>query len=892
MISFGEAWWLLAAVPVVALAVWVSRRGRVPVPAIQRRIALGARTTALLLVVSALAQPALSLADDQRTVLFLVDRSASMSAGALDAQAAYLDDALAEAGPTDLSAIAVFGGDVRVDAALAEGRVGADVIRAVVDDSATDLAGALRAAEALLPSSGSRRIVVLTDSVATTGDPRPVAQGLGEAGIAVDIVPLEAGRGPDVLVEAIRMPPVARLGDSVTATVVTRSNQAGSALLDVVIGEEVRSIPVEVEAGVNEFEVATEVDATGFLQVTAEVRAEFDTVAGNNRAQGLTRVIGPARVAVVEGVPGEADQLIQALTAAGLDAVETSTVPDAAGLLAIDALVLVNVAAPDSDTADRIRAFVEDLGRGLVVVGGDQAYGLGGYEQSALEDLLPVRSNPDDLLRRQPVAEVLVIDTSGSMGRCHCRDGAFDEGGVNKTDISRAGAALAIDALTAQDRVGVVAFGSGTEWVIPFAQTPNAADAEAALATLTPDGDTAIARGLQAALEELSGADESLRHIVLFTDGWDPNEGTLIPLTREIADAGITLSVLGTGEGPGVTLQRMAEIGGGRYYNGANLDEIPEIFVEETLTVARSLAQEGTFFPIKGTPVPATENLETAPPLGGFVLTKIKPTATQGLLIAEQDPLLATWQRGLGRVTAWTADATARWAADWIVWDRYVDFWGSVVGDVVPPGRESPPVVDVRGGSLGVSYTVEDVPLTATASATVRSPNGEVSVVPLARTAENEFSGQVDAGVLGAYWVAVSVFDDGAMIASGSSGAVSSYSDEFAFREPDPTLAADLAELSGGRVDPDAASVFDPAAVLGRAITPIWRWLAMAALALFLIDVTLRRLVIFQDAGAEYAADPGGPRRRRAEFVEDDAAAEPAGPSTETLGRLLDRRRR
>jgi hypothetical protein len=335
----------------------------------------------------------------------------------------------------------------------------------------------------------------------------------------------------------------------------------------------------------------------------------------------------------------------------------------------------------------------------------------------------------------------------------------------------------------------------------------------------------------------------------------------------------------------------MAEIGGGRYYNGANLDEIPEIFVEETLTVARSLAQEGTFFPIVGARTPATEDLEASPPLGGFVLTKIKPTATQALLIAEQDPLLATWQRGLGRVTAWTADATARWSADWIVWDRYVDFWGAVVNEVVPPGRESPPVVEARSGELAISYTLEDAPLTATASATVRSPNGTVTVVPMARTGESEFSGVADAGVLGAYWVAVSVFEQGETVASGSSGAVSAYSDEFAFRDPDTTLAADLAEATAGRVDPDAAAVFDPAAFLGRAVTPIWQWLAAAALVLFFADVVFRRLVMFRDVGVEYAAvDDRSARSQRAEFVDDPA--EPVPPTGETLGRLLDRRRR
>ena len=161
-------------------------------------------------------------------------------------------------------------------------------------------------------------------------------------------------------------------------------------------------------------------------------------------------------------------------------------------------------------------------------------------------------------MRRQKVAEVLVIDTSGSMGACHARGDNFIEGGINKTDISRAGAAAAIEALTGQDRVGVLAFSSGTDWAIPLGPKPDPTAAETALGTLIPQGDTEIATGLREALTELQGAAEDLRHIVLFTDGWDPNEANLLPIAGEIADSGITLSVVGTGEGAGTTLRRMA----------------------------------------------------------------------------------------------------------------------------------------------------------------------------------------------------------------------------------------------------------------------------------------------------------------------------------------------
>ncbi len=547
-----------------------------------------------------------------------------------------------------------------------------------------------------------------------------------------------------------------------------------------------------------------------------------------------------------------------------------------------------------AEEVDRIADFVEVLGRGLVVVGGDQAFGMGDYSGSALEELLPVRSDPDDLVRRQPVAEVLLIDTSGSMANCHCRDGEFSEGGVNKTDLSRAGAAKAIEALADTDRVGVLAFDSGTDWIIPLGPKPDPEVAGKALESLQPLGETtAIARGLAAALEELRDAPEQIRHVVLFTDGWDPNEGGLLDAVRELADQGITLSVLGTGEGPGVTLRRMAEIGGGRYYHGADLEEIPEIFVEETMTVARNVVQEGRFRPLLNGASPLTEDLTATPPLRGYVLTTPKVAAAVPLLVsAEEDPLLATWRRGLGKVTAWTSDATARWSVDWVAWDGFAPFWVRVVDDVIPEQRDRAPEVRIEGGSMRIRFDVDDPPDDATAIASVRGPDGTTKRFPLFRSGLGVFEAETPVATEGVYWVSVAVEGRDGVVAAGATGAVLGYPIEFSPRTPDPTLLATITETTGGRLDPEPSRVFDPAPVSTRTQGRIWPWLATAALLAFLADVAVRRI----DLGVPEptARPPAGPPPPEPSSAEADvaAAAAPSPARPETLNRLLERKRK
>jgi Mg-chelatase subunit ChlD len=838
-------WVPLLFIP-AALLVWaVARRGHRVVPVGQQRAAVIVRTFAVALLVLALSQPVLVAGSDDRSVVFLVDRSASITAGIVAAQDAYLAEAVDASRPGDRTAVAVFGRDVRLDRALTEAAV-VDPIRTVVGTDATDLASALRSTAAVLPTEGSRRIVVLTDGVETVGSARSVVGDLAGAGIAVDTVVFEGGLSSDAQIASVHAPAVAHEGDDVPVQVEVRATRAGPATVTVDAGGEEQTVDVDLAVGSNQVEVTIPTVDTGVLDVDVTVEAGFDAVIENDRGQALVHVLGPAQVAVVEGKQGEGDDMARALAAGGLGVDVITAIPSAEDLLLYDAVVLVNVPAPPDEVAVDLAAFVEDLGRGLVVVGGDQSYGLGGYQDSALEEILPVTSDPDDLIRRQPVAEVLVIDTSGSMAACHC-DGISEhdpsmEGGVNKTDISRAGAGLAIDVLEDTDRVGVLAFTSGTRWALPLDLKPDSSVTAQALASLTPAGDTEISPALREALGALQDAPEEIKHMVLFTDGWgdDPD---LLSVAEEIAGAGITLSVVGTGEGSGEQLRRAAALGGGRFYAGQDLDTVPEIFAEETLRVARPLVAEGSFLPALGAASPVTSGLTAAPPLRGYILARSKPTSAVVLEVGPGDPLLASWQRGLGRATAWTSDATSRWSADWAAWDGFVDFWGKVVGDVLPAGRETPPEVRLDGGSLRVAYAA-DVPLDAVAVAHVRDAAGEVTAVPMQRVTEDRFEVSVPMPQTGAYWVAVRVESPDGLVASGSSGVVASYPDEFAFRSPDPTLAADLADGTGGRVDPEPGVAYEAAPQRGDAGVPLWPWLTALAMALFLVDVALRRLVI------------------------------------------------
>ena len=856
-ISFDDPRWLLAlaAVPVVVLA---GRAATAVTRARQQRIATGLRAVAVAALVLALAGPRWQGTGDGVDVAFLVDSSDSVARSQAEAQE-WVEVALGAGADGDRAALARFGADARLEHTL-RGDLDGAAFQTVVDGSGTDLAGALRLGQGVLGSEQRRRVVLLSDGRATSGDAVETARQLADSGITVDVVPLVAGAEADVLVERVEAPNRVREGESYEVSATLLNTGAASDVVVVVTadGEEIHRQAVTAEPGRTEVVLPRTADDTGTVRYEVRLQSGASTVTENDVGRAAVSVDGPARVLVVEGETGIGEHLAFALRAGGtptdrLDGTVES-LPPLDRLLAYDVVTLVDVPADLLGSAgmQTLDAYVRDAGHGLVVVGGDDSYGMGAYDDTPLEDLLPVFARVKDPKRRPSVAEALVVDVSGSMAACHCRGEGFAgggvavEGGVNKTDITREAVARAVDALEQQDLVGVLAFNATAEWVIPLQQLPSDDVVDDALARLHPDGPTNVETAVREAIAGLKDANARLRHIVLFTDGFSENPD-LVDVAREAADAGITLSVVGTGEGAGEHLRDMAQAGGGRYYPGRDLFAIPDIIVSEIQFAARPVINEGTFLPTVTALDAPTENLDTSPPLYGYLATTAKPTARQLLQIGEErDPLLASWQAGLGRVVAWTSDAAPRWSRDWVSWERFSGFWSDVVKSAYPGVPDPDFALSATATTGGLEITLESaspVPAGAQGTVTVTAPDGTRREVPLERTGLTSFTAATPGGSEGVYAVSARLGQNGTDLFRDTVTAIRSYSPEYAVGDSDTGLLERIADLTGGRVDPDPSLAFDPAGLApGSTSRTLWPWLLAVALLTLPADVGLRRL--------------------------------------------------
>ena len=238
---------------------------------------------------------------------------------------------------------------------------------------------------------------------------------------------------------------------------------------------------------------------------------------------------------------------------------------------------------------ENIETYVRDLGGGLLVVGGSQSYGAGGYFRTPLERILPVEMRPPARLDLPHVALLFVLDKSGSMG-------AGPEGGT-KLDLAKAAAIAAADIMNPTDQIGILAFDAAWDWTLPFRPVGKGEWINDKLAALQSDGGTDMYKAMVEARRAIIGKEAAIKHVIVLSDGLT-DKADFQSLVQQLARAGVTVSTVSVGNDADVKL--MAEIareGKGRGYVALDPQTIPQIFTTETLLISRDLLIEKTFAP-------------------------------------------------------------------------------------------------------------------------------------------------------------------------------------------------------------------------------------------------------------------------------------------------------
>ncbi|MCC6463931.1 MAG: VWA domain-containing protein [Planctomycetes bacterium] len=873
-LQLGNPWFLLAALPGAALALWVLRRTRSPLPRV-RRVAggLGLALAGAVLVLAA-AQPAWRQGSERRTVWVLLDRSLSVGAAAERELPRILRELSTSLAEDDYIGVIGFHDSASVLMAPTPARLVNSELSLPASQPADEtwLAAALELASqrtvegtapfALLAGDGydsairyggdlqrdARQSGVRLFTLPVDSDPMPEAAiadcaarlvGEDQRVLALDLVVFST-------VDQLVKPEIKLNGEAVPLDELV----AGAPRLDtegrlrVGVGRNPLRITLRPKA-----QLATYV-------VEISLAAERNTYARNDSLKLAVRGPGESRVLLLHGELGPDAALQRALDRIGLKV--TTGGPELlpserVELSRYQAVILSDVPATGFTPAQMtmLDRFVRD-GGGLAMIGGERSFAPGGWFETAVEGVLPVTCDVTEKGRRQQAAMVVALDRSGSM--------QAEVGGFTKMELANEGCVRTINLIQPGTLFGMLSVDTEPHWIVPLQALKNRGDAiNRARANESEGGGIYVDAAMREALNALRGVKASSKHVVLFSDGNDTErqEG-VVEMVRAAAVADkITVSTICMGRGHDTPfLTALAQAGGGRAFLVEDATQLPAIFSREAALAGGSFIREEPFRPFHGVPGSLTQDVDFedkgTPELLGYVAATARPEAHVWLWADEdkERPLLATWNVELGRALAFTSDARDRWSRNWLDWSRYDELWQRWVRWLLPQpdrvtGVESEWGIARGGPQLTLDFFQADGSprVLENPVAEISLPDGTSHQAPVVPVGSGSYRIQFERTGAGIYAAQVRERPQGGEERlAAREMQVFVPLDELLKRDADLGALRAMARATGGELVPRAAKLAESAAEGNYELVSVWQPLIWAAVAGLFLALGARRM--------------------------------------------------
>ncbi len=659
---FTDPHWLVLLLPVLLLLFRLKMPGR--------KI-LVLRLLIITLVFMALAGASIKRPGRDGMIVVVADRSLSMPANADDRIKETMSMLKNDMPANARLGLVSFGTRARVD--MSPARSSFSGFAADLDPEASNLAEGIDKALSLIPTESSGRIIVLSDGQWTGENPRQIAFKAARRGIPIDYRFIGRNAVKDLAITRFELPGLLNPGESflIKSEVFSPLQQNVSFVLSC-NGKTINRFERSLELGSNSIVFRHTAPDSSIVKYRLEIGSdETDPVPENNVAVSLAEVVGKKPVLVISN--HDSRFIMSVLQLAGQKAeliIPGKMQWNIETLAGYSAVIIDNVSANEVTQHGMrvLSAWVEHLGGGLLLTGGKNAYGTGGYYQSPLEAVLPVSLELRSEHRKLSLALVIVLDRSGSMA-------APVRGDRTKMDLANIAAAGCLELLSPMDEFGLLAVDTEPHVVVPLEPLTNKDKwRDKILRVESMGGGIYVFEGLSKAAQMLNSAKAKTRHIILFADAADAEKpGTYWELLDKATKAGMTVSVIGLGtetDSDANILKKVAAAGKGRIFFTREPEELPRLFTQDTFVAAQS-----TFIDEKTSIVSTNliralldEELQIKSSVGGYNLCYVRPGANVVLRTTDENmsPLLANWNSGLGRVACYTGTTSSDFAGNFL----------------------------------------------------------------------------------------------------------------------------------------------------------------------------------------------------------------------------------
>jgi uncharacterized membrane protein len=888
----------------------------------RRLFALLFRTCVYSLLVFALAKAQWQKHTDQLCVIYVLDQSESIPIEKRGYMMTYAARSVEKHRRADDQAgMVIFGGNAKIESPPYDGPLPVVENRAEsgfnLKTESTSLEAALKLAKASFPEGTARRVVIISDGNENLGDARSMARSMSEEGTGIDVIPVALIANSEISVEKVVLPVDIRKGQDFEGRVVINndSDQPVTGSLEIFrrnMRENkmiVNPTPKTLQPGKNVFTFEHQIDQSAVYNIDAKFNLDdpsLDVVKKNNEASAFTHVRGKGRVLLIEdgNHTGEFDYLIGQLQKGNIEidvmpSTELFTSPSE--LMQYDSVILANVPRATGEDVESTESFsdaqikmmvrnCEELGCGIVMIGGDRSFGAGGWSNSELEKAMPV----DFQIKNDKVSAVGALALM--MHACEMPDGNYWQTIVAKE---------AIKVLGPLDYCGVIEWsdmGAAPRWLWKFSDPKDGKVKGVApifnnrkkmmgMVSRMVNGDMPdFNKPMQVMLKGLKSSNASMKHVIIISDG-DPTPPSNA-LLKKFIDAKIKISTCTIGaHRQNNPMQNIAQKTGGKHYNITDPRALPKIYQREARRVAKPVIKESKEG-MAAVPTGAASNNditrgikpENLPPFYGYVMTTIKnnPLVEQ-LLVASQpkdypenSTLLASWRYGVGRTVAFTSDGGDQWLGNWYQDPQYGKFFTQMVRYSMRPITEdanftiSSDVKDNRARVVVTALDKDDEFLNfLNLSARGFDPSLEGFDINFTQVAPGRYVAEFDTDRSGNYLFSVFPGEGYQRLTAGVSVP---YSSEYSDRETNLALLDSMSALEprrgqkgellegylGGEDSdqnkiPDGidklleTNTFRPTLTQAVSIQSMWPFLLLLCGTVFFFDVFVRRVAIQPD---------------------------------------------
>ncbi|ODS32840.1 MAG: von Willebrand factor type A domain protein [Candidatus Scalindua rubra] len=657
------------------------------------------------------------------SAVFLVDISDSVTQEGKEWMWDYVKDVEKNMDKNIKKGLVIFGGESKaITPTLMEDlkldNIDEEFMRLDISTDRTDIAGGIMATLGVMPEDSSKMVILLSDGNQNLGNVLKAAKMAASNEVKIFVASPPVRKESEILIKKVNVPKETSEGEKFNIRVVVENRNDTAIKGNLKLHQEdnlLEEWDTEFKKGINVFDFPYKSEEKGFAKFNANLNIEdtsFDKDEENNSKVAFVNISGKTKLLYINGAENQKMYLPEALEdkTIAVDIKKPDQIPNTLQeYLKYDSLIFSNVSKDflNDGQMNLIERYVKDFGGGFVMTCGTNITAEGGYSNTKIEEILPVKiigGEPPKKEKKTRLSLVLIIDKSGSMlGK--------------KMLFAKKASIELLKQLKKNDNFGIIAFDT-----IPYTIVELKPNEEVKkeiirkLSMLNADGGTDIFPAMDAAYQQLTQKNSRVNHVILLSDG---NTRSIFyqynRLISRFQQANVTVSTIALGSWLVNTklLKDIAKRTRGQFYQVTDIIKLPRLVVQDSdFFVSQSDFHEEHFYPRinQGSQILKGIYEKQFPPLKGYTITEAKEKAEIPLvtnIMGKTDPILANWRYGLGKVVIYASDANARWSSKWINWLKFNKFWSQVMRWSMRDISKADYDINVKADDNAVSILIE-----------------------------------------------------------------------------------------------------------------------------------------------------------------------------------------